>query len=136
MALFDILARLATYAVLLSNASFIPHLIDGLLLDPEHPRKDTNISVKTIIQRDFSECIQQISLFAAEALRDTGVIEALDAVVDKAWSEEAKDCARGALMQLCPERIKHEAHAHNDLHIMMSCECTRPAHHPASQSYV
>jgi hypothetical protein len=35
------------------------------------------------------------------------VVEALDMLVDKAWSEEAKQCAHAALMQLCPERIKH-----------------------------
>jgi hypothetical protein len=109
--------------VLLSNGSFVPHLIDGLMLDPDHPRKDSNPSVLTIIQRDFSECIQQISLFAPDALRTaTGVIDALDELVDKAWSEDAKDCGRGALMQLCPERIKHEVQAHDDLHLMMSCK--------------
>eukprot|EP01050_Picozoa_sp_SAG11_P057911 SAG11_NODE_36724_length_260_cov_0.645963_1_plen_48_part_10 len=29
-----------------------------------------------------------------------GVIEALDTLVEKAWTEETKDFARGALMQL------------------------------------
>ena len=77
--------------------------VSGLLLDPEHPRKDIGEPVKTAVQRDFAECIQQISLFppGCEALKaDSAVVAALDALVGKAWSEEAKDCARGALMQL------------------------------------
>jgi hypothetical protein len=122
--------------VLLSNGSFVPHLIDGLMLDPDHPRKDSNPSVLTIIQRDFSECIQQISLFAPDALRTaTGVIDALDELVDKAWSEDAKDCGRGALMQLCPERIKHEVQAHDDLHLMMSCKWLSVAISGVASSY-
>ena len=90
--------------MLLNNSSFIPHLIDGLMLDPEHPRKDTDEAVKVAVQRDFAECLQQIALFPAgcDALKadSAAVIDVLDALVDKAWSEEAKDCARGALMQL------------------------------------
>ena len=43
------------YAVLLNCSKFIPHLISGLLLDPEHPRKDTAETIKTMVQRDFAE---------------------------------------------------------------------------------
>ena len=91
--------------MLLNNSSFIPHLIDGLMLDPEHPRKDTDEAVKVAVQRDFAECLQQIALFPAgcDALKadSAAVIDVLDALVDKAWSEEAKDCARGALIRQC-----------------------------------
>ena len=108
--------------MLLSNAGFIPHLIDGLLLDHEHPRKDTDEAVKTIVQRDFAECVQQISLFppGCEALKENeAVIQALMTLTDKAWSDEAKLCAAGALMALIPpDQLDIEA-----LHIMMSCEC-------------
>ena len=98
----------------------------GLLLDPEHPRQNTDEAIKTAVQRDFAECVQQISLYPAgcEALKaESAVVEAMDALVDKAWSEEAKDCARGALMQLTDRQ--HETVAEVDLdalHIMMSCE--------------
>ena len=80
------------------------------------------------MQRDFAECVQQISLFPAgraALTADSAVVDVLDVLVDKAWSEEAKDCARGALMQLTDRH--HEAVAEVDLdarHIMMSCECS------------
>ena len=114
--------------MLFSTAGFIPLLIDGLLLDPEHPRKDTDEAIKTAVQRDFAECVQQISLFPAgraALTADSAVVDVLDVLVDKAWSEEAKDCARGALMQLTDRH--HETVAEKDLdalHIMMSCEYT------------
>eukprot|EP01046_Picozoa_sp_COSAG06_P019444 COSAG06_NODE_1387_length_9616_cov_4.512136_2_plen_428_part_00 len=111
-------------AMLLQNDGFIPLILDGLLLDPEHPRKDTNGDIKAVIQKDFGECIQQISLFPAgrEALKTAGIVEILDELVDKAWSEGAKDCARGALMQLTDRHV--EVHVDPDaLWIMMSCEC-------------
>jgi hypothetical protein len=117
--------------MLLSTAGFIPLLINGLLLDPEHPRKDTDEAIKTAVQRDFAECVQQISLFPAgraALTADSAVVDVLDVLVDKAWSEEAKDCARGALMQLTDRH--HEAVAEVDLdarHIMMSCACVAPA---------
>jgi len=113
--------------MLLNNTGFISLLIDGLLLDPEHPRRDTDEAVKAAVQRDFAECVQQISLFPAgcDALKaDSAVIPALDALVDKAWSEEAKDCAQGALMQLTDRHRETIAAIDLDaLHIMMSCEC-------------
>ena len=115
----------AAKQMLLNNAGFIPHLIDGLMLDPEHPRKDTVETIKTVVQRDFAECVQQISLFPAgcEALRaNEGIMHALLTLKDKAWSEEAKVCAEGALMALIPP--KHHEVDIDALHIMMSCECT------------
>ena len=42
--------------MLLSNAGFIPHMIDGLMLDPQHPRKGTGDAIKAAVQRDFAEC--------------------------------------------------------------------------------
>jgi hypothetical protein len=105
--------------------------VDGLLLDPDHPRKDTDEEIKAAVQRDFAECIQQISLFppGCKALQAApGVVEALDALVEQAWSEEAKDCARGALMQLTDRWHPHTGGGGGGgvdaLHIMMSCECT------------
>jgi hypothetical protein len=78
---------------------------------------------------DYAECIQQLSLFPAgcEALQaHPNAIEVLDLLVEKGCSKQAKDCAKGALMQLRPERKKHEASC-TDVdtarqHIMMSCE--------------
>ena len=70
----------AKQMLLNDNAGFIPHMIDGLMLDPEHPRKDTDEAIKTVVQRDFAECVQQIALFPAgcEALKANEVaLEAL-----------------------------------------------------------
>ena len=52
------------------------------------------------------------------------MVKALDEIVDKTGlSEEAKECAYGALMQLCPERKKVVLIEDPDaLHIMMSCK--------------
>ena len=97
--------------MLLNNAGFIPHMIDGLqvMLDPEHPHKDTDEAIKTAVQRDFAESLSA-SIRSLCSLPDVKLsmwipqpssIPWLDVLVDKAWSEEAKDCARGgALMQL------------------------------------
>jgi hypothetical protein len=112
--------------MLISNAGFIPHLVDGLLLNPEHPRNGSDEAIKAIVQRDFAECIQQLSLFApgCEALKSAGIVEALDALVDKAWTEEAKDSARGALMQLTDRHREVVVEVDPDmLHIMLSCAC-------------
>jgi hypothetical protein len=117
--------------MLLNNSGFIPHLVSGLLLDPDHPRKDTPQATKAIVQRDFAECIQQLSLFppGCEALQAApGVHEALEALIDTGWTEEAKDCARGALMQLTGQHPEVIASRHDALHIMVSCESAHTPH--------
>jgi hypothetical protein len=117
--------------MLIHNETFIPLLICGLLLDPEHPHQDkTAESVKAVVQKDFAECIQQLSLFqpgAATLQANPTVVDALDALVSRAWMEEAKDCAKGALMRLCPERAREQVFEVDPdaRHVMMSCECHR-----------
>ena len=111
--------------LLLSEDDFIPLLMEGLLLNPQHPsRKDADDTTLSIIQRDFSECIQQVSLFGpgCEALKaNPDVVNALDTTVEKARSEEAKVCATAALKQLCPERYEKRLVIDADSkHIMMS----------------
>ena len=93
------------------------------MLDPKHPsRSGADEAVKMAVQRDFAECIQQLSLFppGCEALKAAGIVEALDALVDKAWTEEAKDSARGALMQLTDRHVEADIDP-DALHIMISC---------------
>eukprot|EP01043_Picozoa_sp_COSAG02_P048634 COSAG02_NODE_4797_length_4965_cov_30.380395_2_plen_131_part_00 len=78
-------------------------------------------------------CILQLSLFqpGREALNaHPGVIEALDALVDKAWAEETKDFARGALMQLTGQQVEVVVDT-DDLHIMVSCTCATRSRMPA-----
>jgi hypothetical protein len=117
----------AAKQMLLNNRDFIPHLLSGLLLDPECARKDTAEEIKAVVQRDFAECIQQISLFppGAKALQAAAdAIETLDALVEHAWTAEAKDSARGALMQLTDRHREATTAIDPDArHVMLSCEC-------------
>ena len=107
-------------------------LSPGLLLAPDHLRKDTDVRIKTIVQRDFAECIQQISLFppGQAALRaEPAVEEALNTLVEQAWSEEAKDCARGALMQLTDrqQQKQYESVTEDTRHVMVSYQWSSQA---------
>lgn len=53
---------------------------------------------------------------------DSAVVAGLDALVSKAWTEEAKECARGALMQLADRHPKVTVIDLDERHIMLSCE--------------
>jgi hypothetical protein len=107
--------------LLLNNADFISFLTDVLLLDPDHPRKDTTESVKAAIQRDVAEAILQFSLFpeGCEALKaDPKLVDAVTKLVIHGWSDEAKDCATRTLMTFHPEEI--DLHDVERDHIMIS----------------
>jgi hypothetical protein len=127
--------------MLIESPGFVEHMIASLMLDPNHKRQDTSQATKERVQRDYAECIQQISLFppGCEVLKNnSAVVEALDALVDKGWSDEAKQCAHAALMQLCPERIKHSEQtgdgngtAADGGHVMVSYQWVRAQ--PASR---
>lgn len=98
--------------LLLTNPNAVTHLVYGLMLDPAHhrtgERDPTNFEgIKTAVQRDYAECLQQLSLFpeGKEAMiRDPSVTEALRELVsggdELCWSDNARRCARGALMAL------------------------------------
>ena len=98
--------------LLLANPHALTHLLHGLMLDPAHHRSDeadiTDFEgVKAAVQKDYAECLQQLSLFpeGREAMiRDPAVIEALRELVsagcELCWSDEARRCALGALMAL------------------------------------
>ena len=98
----------------------------GLLLDPEHPRKDTAEPVKAAVQRDIAECIQQLALVpqACEALKaDSKLIDAVKALVDKGWTDKAKETAARTLATFYPDQlVKFVVDDKDSLHIMMSCE--------------
>jgi hypothetical protein len=87
----------ANKALLLRNPAFVAHLLDGLLLDPAHPRRTGELAgnnqgvtvpvaseaCAAAVQRDFAEGLQQLSLFAPgrEALLgDARVRPALEAL--------------------------------------------------------
>ena len=78
------------------------------------------------------ETDRQLSLFpatcAALKASELDLVKALDGLVETGWSEEAKECASGALLQLCPERKKAVVvEVDPDArHIMLSCEARPP----------
>ena len=120
--------------MLLNCDGFVPHLLFGLLLDPEHPRKDTDESIKAVVQLDFIESIQQISLFPPgwAALKTAGddVQQALTNLKDNAFTQEAKQLAEATLLVLNPPVVHRRQSvvvssvdaAQTDGHIMLSCE--------------
>ena len=102
-----------------------PPQTSGLLLDPEHPRKDTAEPVKAAVQRDIAECIQQLAVFpqAREVLKaDSELIDAVKALVDKGWTNEAKETAARTLATFYPEQLVKFVVDEDSLHIMMSCK--------------
>ena len=99
--------------LILANPDAVTHLVHGLMLDPAYHRSgeadQTDFEgVKAAVQRDYAECLQQLSLFpeGREAMiRDPAVTKALRELVSAAegelcWSDEARICARGALVAL------------------------------------
>jgi hypothetical protein len=117
--------------LLLSCAEFLPLLVEGLLIDPQHPRQAIDATVRTRIQRDFAECMQQLSLFppGCAALRAAPhVVDTLRQLCDRAFGDAAADCARGALMQLTnlsddesgPARTAKLETSASQSHVMMS----------------
>jgi hypothetical protein len=108
--------------LLLANASFIPYLVDALLLDPSHPRAEMKPELKSWCQTHHTECLAQLAVFgpAREALRqDPAVIPALEAVVEGGLSAEARDFAQAALLALSDKELQTLTDG-EQMHIMLS----------------
>ena len=98
--------------MLIACPGFIAHVLSSLMLDPDHARQSTPQIIKDTIQRHYSECLQQISLFPAgcQALKaHPGVVQALDVLAVKGWTDAAKQSAQATLFETCPERINHKS---------------------------
>ena len=83
------------------------------------------------MQRDIAECIQQLAVFpqACEVLKaDSKLIDAVKTLVDKGWTNEAKETATRTLATFYPEQLVKFVVDEDSLHIMMSCK------HPVSSS--
>ena len=112
--------------LLLNVDSLLRVLVDALLLDPEHPQRayPTFEANSVPVQRDFTEALQQLAVFPAgrEALlAEPSAAEALQHVAEHGWSEEAQECAQGALSALSDREALSDVDA-DHLHLMMSCE--------------
>ena len=116
--------------LILANAGFIPYLVDALLLDPGHPRADMALELKTWCQEHHAECLAQLAMFepAREALcQDPSVIPALEAVAEAGLSAEARKFADATLQVLSgkqPGMVVEEG-GQIQMHVMLSCKCTR-----------
>ena len=98
-------------ALLLQSPDLTKLLLLGLFIDPAHPRgtdaappaTPTPEAVQTVFQRNFAEALEQLALFEPGRdwmLQDGNILEALEEVVAKGMSSEAKEFARGALIAL------------------------------------
>eukprot|EP01052_Picozoa_sp_SAG31_P029994 SAG31_NODE_3037_length_4761_cov_2.884384_2_plen_202_part_00 len=88
---------------MLGCPNFLDLLIDGLLLSPEHPRKNSDPHCMAVVQRDFAECLYQMSLFPPSHDRLSGdprVIPALEDLAVRGFTMDAQRCAEGALLAL------------------------------------
>ena len=75
--------------------------------------------------QDFAEAIEQLAVYppGREALlQDPSVMDALQEVADKGWTDEAREFAAGALTALADHQPDAERTVNADQrHVMMSC---------------
>ena len=123
-AIFNLCVSDANKQMLLSSDGFIRVLVDCLLLDPELPMALCLGfgDIKTSVQREYVEALEQIAvspLGRAVLLSDPTVVQALEQVADQGWSEEARECARGALSALSDREVSADVDE-DRLHLMVS----------------
>ena len=109
--------------MLVRCGALIPTLLDALFLDPEHPRKDMDQTLRAGIQCDGAECFLQLALFVPGKQLLEQHPEALDALrvlVDgAALTEEARLAASGALVAV--EGPAQAPAPGGEKHIVVSC---------------
>ena len=107
--------------LLLANTTFIPYLLNGLFLDPDHPRADLKDEIKLWNQETHVECLAQLALFPPgrdALLQNPAVSEALVAVAQQGMSEQARDHAKAALMALSGDELQMRTEGQK--HLMLS----------------
>jgi hypothetical protein len=95
--------------LLLANETFIPYLVDALLLDPKHPRAGMEEADKIWCQDHHVECLAQLAVYkpARETLlQDPTVLPALQAVVEAGLSDVARELAGAALLALSDKKLE------------------------------
>ena len=88
--------------LLLASPKFMPFLLGGFLLD-DSQRPDTDVPVRSVVQRNHVEALQQMALFGPgkqALLQESAVLPALEAVVARGFSDEARECAHNAMFAL------------------------------------
>ena len=108
-------------SLLLACESFIPYLVDALLLAPDHPRQKLPDEGKGWCQQTHAECFAQLAVFAParEALlADASVVPALNAVAAAGLTSEAQQLAQAALAALSDKQLEA---TEGQKHVMLSC---------------
>jgi hypothetical protein len=114
--------------LLLTNADFIPYLVDALLLDPDHPRAGMKQELRTWCQEHHAECLAQLAVFEAARVllrQDPSVIPALEAVAEAGLSAEARQYAQAALLALSDKEL--HADVEGQKHVMLSYQWNKQA---------
>ena len=109
MMVLELVISDANKPLLLANDMFIPYLICGLFLDPDHPRADLKDEIKLWNQQTHAECLAQVALFPAgrdALLKIPAVSEALVSVTERGLSEEACEFAKAALKSLRGDELQ------------------------------
>ena len=111
--------------MLVRCGALIPTLLDALFLDPEHPRKDMDETLRTGIQCDGAECFLQLALFepGKQLLEQhPEALDALRALVDGvALTEEARLSASAALAAVEGPLPGPAPAPGDEKHVMVSC---------------
>ena len=108
--------------LLLANPKLIPYLINGLFLDPNHPRANLKDEIKLWNQETHVECLAQLALFPPgrdALLQNPAVSEALVAVVEQGMSGESRKFASAALLALSDKKLEMVAEG-EQMHLMLS----------------
>ena len=126
MILFDVLG-VCTEPLLLANPSFLPYLLDGLMLEPSHPRAGLPEVMKTWVQDTHSECFAQLAVHPEGCdalLAEPTVGEQLRRLVREGWSEQARESGRAALLAMSDRAGERVASEVEQLHVMISVRQT------------
>ena len=113
----------ANKPLLLANDLFIPYLISGLFLDPDHPRADLKDEIKIWNQQTHAECLAQVALFPAgrdALLKIPAVSEALVSVTERGLSEEACEFAKAALKSLRGDELQLRTEGDKHMYVKSS----------------
>ena len=97
--------------LLLNNPGLIPHLLAGLLMEPDAPRANAPDEVKAAVQTNFAEALQLVALFepGRQALEaHQGAKETLQALSEKGWTPKAREFGRGAMMALAAPDVQNK----------------------------
>ena len=122
--------------MLIQCTDLTPTLLDALFLDPEHPRKDMDQTLRAGIQCDGAECFLQLALYepGKQLLEQhPEALDALRALVDgAALVEETRLAASSALAAMEGMAPGQALALGDEKHVMMSCTspssiCSWPA---------